>query len=1476
MGDKSLGITAQMDIDDVKEGLNDLINQFSQIPDNITTDINLTGDAQTESNDLKATLDEIAGSDNIATVDVGGDAPTEAANIKNELESIDGLNPNINITATDINATDVMGNVEAEADSLNGKEIDIDVGTTGDNLDETDTSVTKLSSDTDDATDSTASFARGLGNLIAPLTGLKASSDSLDFSKSLEQTTIWYKLSGSAASDYTSQMEKVIDSNKNASVGVNNIAGGFKELASLGVDKDSALAEMPSMVSIATRNSMDLNNVVDTGTSIMRLWNLSGNDAKTTLDELNYSAQQWGQDAPGYISLFQRMSQAMSSFDIDPTQLMGITEAMQKGGASLTQVARAFRNPSAMNEYKTNLDKAVSGTGDAKKALDELGVSIVKNADGTVNYGQTMVEVSDALGRVSDPTKEATLATEIFGNQVGQSFGKIKGEPSDYAQEIQTSGAQTTKDLGQSASDHKDLLARIKVYWDDLIETIGTLPTVVQLGLGVLGVMFGGAVAGQMIKWMVHPIEQTKVFAEAMKNLPSNIRDGVSEAGDLIESIGNFFKTPETDLASFFDRMDKGLIEVQGPIQSTESRYTQFINDLKTKTGGFKETGESIIDNLKAGIDEKLPTLDSISNKILTSLKSTLPSFRSEGQQIVESINEGIESAKVESPTVGTGTTSGVPGAKNTTPKLESITQPAQWETYSENAGKYIDTLSTTIEKTTPSVDKFSSAKLPNMSMLGGLAGKAGDIGMVLTAAIDVAANSDKYYNQSIGKTITDQVPIAKGTPIDTVLSMLPSEKQVYSFMGGSQYAEVGGQAIHEKMAAPMQEQIKQLEKDPLGYIGGGYSDIGSKIVGSLFPKSGTSSISSAVSGFGKTISDTIGSIIPESVANFPSIGDPLHFLTGNLFHGEGAESVGLAAKEVVNEIKHPFEGFEWPKLPSFDAGKTLSSGVKTVESDLGGFVDKVKTFKMPSAKDLAFDLGHGITEGAATGVNALASFISSTKQAGGQLKADVGNIGNSFKTGLSEAGNSVKNGVGTIQTDFGNFKNYITKLPSQISTGAHGIWNNLSSGATQGKNTVVNDVKSVQQGFGNFSNYLKTLPNQVSTNAHNVWNGVTNGATQAKTNTVNGANSIKTNFNNFSNYLKTLPGQISTEAHNIWNSVTSGVDNGINTVKSKINGLIGWVESLPGILRADAQNAIDGIRNGINTGIADVNNSLKTLETDFWNDVNWIKEAPGNFYNWGKSILGSFVDGIKSGMPDLNGALANLAKVVETHSPPKEGPLSAVNAAGWNNFGSSLMQGFSTGISSELGSLNNSLSSTVSLVDSKFNEVVNSSTDFLGDLDSVSINLFSVGSSMMDNLIGGISNGLPGLDSVFNEISGMFPHSPPKTGPLSTITTANMKSWAASVAGAGVEGFGKLNEYANNKIQIPNVPNIPTSPIPSSNQSGQTVIYLEVAEGAVLVQGNATKDVIDNGGSMLGTSLAGTLKRQAGAQGVNVINNMG
>lgn len=84
------------------------------------------------------------------------------------------------------------------------------------------------------------------------------------------------------------------------------------------------------------------------------------------------------------------------------------------------------------------------------------------------------------------------------------------------------------------------------------------------------------------------------------------------------------------------------------------------------------------------------------------------------------------------------------------------------------------------------------------------------------------------------------------------------------------------------------------------------------------------------------------------------------------------------------------------------------------------------------------------------------------------------------------------------------------------------------------------------------------------------------------------------------------------------------------------------------------------------------------------------------------------------------------------------------------------------------------------------FQQLYNNIVGFGGDL-------YNAGKEWIGNLIKGMQDSIPSLDSVLKSIGDYFPHSPAKTGPLSDITPDSMKSYGKDLGMGLSDGLNEV-----------------------------------------------------------------------------------
>ncbi len=143
---------------------------------------------------------------------------------------------------------------------------------------------------------------------------------------------------------------------------------------------------------------------------------------------------------------------------------------------------------------------------------------------------------------------------------------------------------------------------------------------------------------------------------------------------------------------------------------------------------------------------------------------------------------------------------------------------------------------------------------------------------------------------------------------------------------------------------------------------------------------------------------------------------------------------------------------------------------------------------------------------------------------------------------------------------------------------------------------------------------------------------------------------------------------------------------------------------------------------------------------------------------------------------------------------------------------------------------------------------------------------MYSWGRNAFNSFTRAIINSIPGLRQALDTVKGLFPHSPPKHGPLSEIKASNMYDWMKGIATAGMEGF---NTFDISGIEMPEGAAVDIAGGPTNNTSSSLMVNIK--RGAVQINGNATPETIATAGKTLGQSIV----REAISNGVNTRVNL-
>lgn len=668
MSEKSLNIEVQAVIDDALSKFEQLLSTITSLPEMISSSIVIDSDAAiADVEELSSILSGVDGEQATADIDVNSEeAQNKAEEVMSTVEELDGKNADTEVNLDD-NASEGINYVGDELESLDGQSATVHVDVEGSgNIDDAATSLENTNQKASESVNLFDMATGAAGTFVGAVTGLSLLSDSLSMDKYIESSALYWHLNNEGAAELKQRAKELADTIASPGLGQPEILEAFMRMAQLGVPEKEALSQMSSMAQITKRTGVDLNDVVNEGTQILRRYGLSGADANEMLDDLNVAMQRSTLGADQFLRFYGKMSSGMTGWDIKGEDVMGIMKAMEMGGINPQQLQNTFRQPQrAFKEFKENMGGTGKNADGAREALNKLGVSVVKNKDGTVNYGATLMEVSNALGQVEDPTERAALATAIFGEKTGAAFALIKGKPTDYANEIEKDSESISKNLGKVAAANRDAGGWSQWLYDQILSGFNKLPKEGQwaaaLGLTVLS----GWATTKLYKGLKAIWEDPKGsaddFVKKVKSIPDSIKgvfdriksigkgvwdklfDG-TELGNKITQMAESVKTKLTkfvdDVKGLFSRVFKtgvktdenGIIKMiqvdEGKYSFEKSKFTNFIDDIKGKVKDLKDSNifKMLFGDEKGTVNTSF--LDDMVSQIKTKLDDLKNSFK--------------------------------------------------------------------------------------------------------------------------------------------------------------------------------------------------------------------------------------------------------------------------------------------------------------------------------------------------------------------------------------------------------------------------------------------------------------------------------------------------------------------------------------------------------------------------------------------------------------------------------------------------------------------------------------------------------------------------------------------------------------------------------------------------------------------------------------------------------------------------------
>jgi hypothetical protein len=484
-------------------------------------------------------------------------------------------------------------------------------------------------------------------------------------------------------------------------------------------------------------------------------------------------------------------------------------------------------------------------------------------------------------------------------------------------------------------------------------------------------------------------------------------------------------------------------------------------------------------------------------------------------------------------------------------------------------------------------------------------------------------------------------------------------------------------------------------------------------------------------------------------------------------------------------------------------------------------------------------------------------------------------------------------NNIAPVKTAIDGLWNLITRFWTwMINIDGNAIWTWLWKGIVNAINLVTLPMRVLQT-------FILGVWNWISNLGPNIWGWLwaTIGNAIAK---------VRKPIDDFLNFLKNLPSNMFKWGTGMINGLVNGIVSAIPGLKAVLNTIgMHFPQSQPqtGPLAAVTpeashnfgKNLLDAVSNGYDKARPQLENILNNVAALFPQSQPQTgplaNVTPDASYGWGTGIIGGLASGVEDTTPEVGHATQGISDQLPAGpapSTPKYGPLANNTPEAGESFGAWLSKSMQKGFenmnaadsfkgwakswSSGMTPWEDHSGGNINAQDwlTKGLSNVSSSTpaptnpypyaDYLpgGAYSPGNANSKAAATQQGKELGQGYADGMDAatkkaITPAFMGVSDMTPQSPPKKGPLANITADKFRDWGSSLINAFGEGLNI------NKVLNPSNFSLPTqsmNAIGASGSSSGRSINLTVQSGAVVIQGNADKNVIQNAGTMLGESV--------------------
>jgi TP901 family phage tail tape measure protein len=351
-------------------------------------------------------------------------------------------------------------------------------------------------------------------HVTAPITlGLgMAIKKSADFNQEMTKVGA---IAGANGQELKAMKQEALDLGAKTSLSASEVAGGMKELASLGFNAKQSMQAMPGVISATEASGADLATTASVMASTINQFGMKAKDSGHIADVLAMSANKSAAD-------IDYMGDALK-YAGTPAHTLGMS--LEDTSASIMAMSNAgLKGEQAGTTLRASLTRLASPTKQSKQAMDKLGISLTDSKGKFVGMPKLIGQFKDGLKGMTKEQKLATVS-QIVGQESASGFlSLIDAGPN----KIQKYSKSLKNSNGESAKTAKEMKKNLK----------GSLE---QLGgaFETLGINIGDTLTPAIDKIAKVVTSLTEKFNKA----PQGVKNFVTILAVLVASIGPIILT---------------------------------------------------------------------------------------------------------------------------------------------------------------------------------------------------------------------------------------------------------------------------------------------------------------------------------------------------------------------------------------------------------------------------------------------------------------------------------------------------------------------------------------------------------------------------------------------------------------------------------------------------------------------------------------------------------------------------------------------------------------------------------------------------------------------------------------------------------------------------------------------------------------------------------------------------------------------